>query len=41
LLHEIETLETGTCYISTMKTSKQIQTKFSVPFVGKKEDCFV
>jgi len=34
LVHEIETMETGTCYINTMKTSKQIQAKISVPFVG-------
>ena len=33
-VHEIETMETGTCYINTMKTSKQIQAKVSVPFVG-------
>ena len=36
LVHEIETMETGNCYINTMKTSKQIQAKVSVPFVG---DC--
>ena len=34
LVNEIETIETGTCYINTMKTSKQIQAKVSVPFVG-------
>ena len=34
LVNEIETMETGTCYINTMKTSKQIQAKVSVPFVG-------
>ena len=37
LVYEIETLETGICYISTMKTSKQIQAKVSVPFVGQNE----
>ena len=37
-VYEIETLETGICYISTMKTSKQIQAKISVPFVGKIDD---
>jgi len=38
LVHEIETLETGICYINTMKTSKQIQAKTSIPFVGNKND---
>lgn len=37
LIYEIETLETGMCYISTMKTSKQIQAKVLVPLVGKEE----
>ena len=37
LVYEIETLETGICYISTMKTSRQIQAKISVPFVGEEE----
>jgi len=38
LVNEIETMETGTCYINTMKTSKQIQAKVSVPFVGDGEE---
>ena len=37
LVYEIETLETGICYISTMKTSRQIQAKISVPFVGEND----
>jgi len=37
-IYDIEILETGTCYISTMRTSKQIQVKIRVPFVGIKED---
>jgi len=37
-VYDIETLETGTCYISTMKTSHQILAKISIPFVGNRDD---
>ena len=37
-VYDIETLETGNCYVSTMKTSRQIQVKISVPHVGLKEN---
>jgi len=37
-VNEIETMETGICYINTMKTSRQIQAKVSVRFVGPGDD---
>jgi len=38
LVNDIETLPTGECYISTMKTSRQIQAKISVPHIGNEND---
>ena len=37
-VNDVETLPTGECYVSTMKTSHQIQAKISVPHVGKEDD---
>ena len=38
LVNDIETLPTGQCHISTMKTSRQIQSKISIPHVGNENN---